>query len=121
MAQETYHFSIEEVGALGTQLPKDRRIEKIQPDFANGLFLLPPLHTIKHTMHDGKEVDMVDYFINKEFLPFPYTRMKDLLDALARVRDPMVVLTYPRAYGSRSRNEHWRGGQDQGGGSWMSG
>jgi hypothetical protein len=121
MANETYHFVIDEVGALGTQLPKDRRIERIQPDFANGLFLLPPLHTLMHTMYDGKEVDMVEYFINKEYLPFPFTRMKDLLDALARLRDPMVVLTFPRSYGRKERNEHWQGGNDSSGGLWMSG
>lgn len=117
--QDNYRFSIIEVGAHGVQLSKERRIEKLQPDFANGLIHLPPYATIVRQMFDGKQRDMVAEFINNEYLPFPYTRQNDVFDALARMKDPAVNLTYPRGYGTREKNQAWRG-DISGGGSWMS-
>jgi len=117
---ENYHFNIEEVGALSNKLSKERRIEMIQPEFSGGLILLPPLGSIKRKMHDGKEVDMVENFIQREFLPFPFSREADFLDALSRIKDDRVrgVLVYPRAYGSSETSSTW-GQNEASDGSWM--
>jgi predicted phage terminase large subunit-like protein len=120
MGAENYHFNIEEVGALSNKLSKERRIEMIQPEFSNGLILLPPLGSIKRLMHDGKEAEMVENFIHREYLPFPFSRESDFLDALSRLKDDRVrgVLVYPRAYGSSETGSAW-GQSEASDGSWM--
>lgn len=117
-AQENYRFNIVEVGALSNRLSKERRIEKVQPEFSQGLILLPPLGSIKRMMHDGKEIDLVENFIQREYLPFPFSREKDLLDALSRIKDERVSLIYPKAWGSKDDKSHWQY-QNESSGSWM--
>jgi predicted phage terminase large subunit-like protein len=116
--QENYRFNIVEVGALSNRLSKERRIEKVQPEFSQGLILLPPLGSIKRMMHDGKEIDLVENFIQREYLPFPFSREKDLLDALSRIKDERVSLIYPKAWGSKDDKSHWQY-QNEVSGSWM--
>jgi hypothetical protein len=118
-SRENYRFLITEVGAEGAQLDKDLRIETLQPDFGQGTILLPPMGWIKRKDGNGNEIDIVEHVVNREILPFPYAREKDVLDALSRIHDPKVTLSFPRPYGSAPRNEHWRVTEEAGGG-WMS-
>jgi hypothetical protein len=119
MERENYRFNLTEVGASGgLQLSKDRRIEKLQPLFADGLLLLPPLGRIKYLNYEGQTLDLVENFIKKEMMPFPYTNEKDLLDALSRLKDPAVLLNYPKRYGTKDTGTPWGQGAS-GAGTWM--
>lgn len=121
MTHDNYRFNIIEVGAAsGLQLSKDKRIEKLQPDFKSGKIILPPFHLLKYKMHDGREIDVVDNFVSREYGVWPYSREKDLLDAMARIHDPLANLIYPRAWGTPIAGSAWGKGPSADGGSWMS-
>jgi len=87
---------------------KDNRIRRLEPDFRNWSFYLPydkddPTRLQREAMESGfKELiakpimrrdeegqiyNVIDYFIKVEFLFFPNTTAKDLLDATSRIYD----------------------------------
>lgn len=95
---------------------KDNRIRRLEPDFRNWTFYLPYdgeptklqrralqegnehliAKPIKQRDENGKIYDLVEYLIKTEFLFFPNTTQKDLLDAASRIYDmnyqaPMII------------------------------
>ncbi|MDH3981296.1 MAG: hypothetical protein OES84_00170 [Kiritimatiellaceae bacterium] len=95
---------------------KDNRIRRLEPDFRNWAFFLPyegePTKLQRRAMGDGlqhliakpikqrdeegRPYDLVEYLIQTEFLFFPNTTAKDLLDAMSRIYDmdysaPMII------------------------------
>ena len=102
-------------------MSKDQRIAWLIPWFRDQRFLLPKKGMFKK-LKDGTEVDLVKVFIEKEYLMWPYnSKNKDMLDALCRIGDPNLGLTFPRGYGGKGYSEGGRGGYDSGGsdGGWM--
>lgn len=89
--EEGFYFSLQEVG--GTRLSKDERILKLQPLFQEGRIIFPA--TIPYTDGNGKRRNLVEDFIMEEYLEFPVSQYKDMLDALARIRDEKVKITGP--------------------------
>lgn len=105
---------------------KDNRIRRLEPDFRNWRFFLPyrgeptrdqvkaitsgqkhlVAQPIKRKNEEGKLYDLVDWLISNEYLFFPNTTKKDLLDAMSRIYDmeptPPHVLDekdcYPEAF-----------------------
>lgn len=83
MDRENYRFKITEVGG---GLKKEDRIRRTLPMFQDGKFYLP--NTFWYTRTDGIVYDLVDEFINQEYLAFPVGRHDDMMDGLARIAEP---------------------------------
>lgn len=92
MGRENYHFDIVE---LGGQVPKPDRIRTMVPIFEAGRFMLP--ESLLKTDYEGRAIDLVQAFIEEEYKPFPVGRHDDLFDAIARITDAEMSLTWPRA------------------------
>lgn len=88
--QYNYRFHITE---LGGSTPKLDRIRRLIPVFEQGRFYLK--HSEYKTNYEGKTVDLVESFINEEYLPFPVAIHDDMIDALARILDPELNTVWP--------------------------
>lgn len=88
MDLRSYRFKIRPVA--GTHISKEDRIRRLIPYFKNGRIIFP--HELIYTDHTGKPKDMVKYFIDEEYAPFPVAKKKDLHDALSRLAEPGLVL-----------------------------
>jgi predicted phage terminase large subunit-like protein len=86
MNRENYRFEITE---LGGSMAKSERIGSLVPDFENGHIYLP--RHLAYTNAEGRERDLIEDFINDEYLTFPMSGVHDdILDALARKNHPSV-------------------------------
>lgn len=88
MELENYRFSITPVGG---SMAKNDRIRRIIPDFEHGSILFP--FEKSYTCYDRRSVDLVQVFIDEEYIPFPVGEHDDMLDTLARIKD--VKLQFP--------------------------
>jgi hypothetical protein len=126
---EHFHFRMRELNQMFTivqlsgGMSKDGRIGWLIPPFRDRRILFPK-DGIKKKLKDGSEVDLVQHFINDEFLLWPYNpKQRDMLDALSRLFDPALNIVWPRRY----RGDAEYGGSPFGnrgadsGGSWMAG
>ena len=89
--QENYRFDIREVGG---QTKKEDRVGRLIPIFEQGRFYLPKSFHIA----DYQKVmrDLTRDFIEEEFVAFPVGLHDDMLDALARIAEPDLRLTWPK-------------------------
>ena len=120
--REHYPFPVIQLG--GTGKSKDERIELLIPDFrAHQIWF--PSKGIQCKQKGGAEIDIVKTFVEREYRQWPFGRQKDLLDALARVKDPMLAVVWPRKWGSQSTTtgDPWGDGAQVSGtsGGWLSG
>lgn len=88
--QENYRFEVTEVAG---QMSKLDRIRRLIPLFEQGRVYLP--RTLHKTNYEGVVEDLVATFINQEFKPFPVPLHDDMLDALARIAEPDLPLSWP--------------------------
>jgi len=89
MIDENYRFHIEPLGGI---MSKNDRIRRLIPDFEQGKILLPK--TLKYTNYEGKHLDLVDIFIEEEYVSFPVGEHDDMLDSDSRIKDMNVI--YPK-------------------------
>jgi len=90
--QRNFRFPITEVGG---SMAKDDRIERLIPLFAAGKVYLP--QSIWGSDSDsGKTIDVLERWINEEYLVFPGAMHKDGLDALSRMTERDLPLPWPR-------------------------
>lgn len=89
--RENYRFAIEEVAG---QTPKNDRIRRLIPLFEQRKVWFP--QSLHRTDHTGKVCELVDAFIHQELLAFPVGVHEDMLDALARIAEPDMPLTWPQ-------------------------
>lgn len=89
-ARENYYFAITEVHSPVKKLD---RITRLIPVFEQGRFYLPD--SIFKTNYEGKLQDLVDIFINEEFLAFPVPSHDDMLDSIAWMMDPNINVIWP--------------------------
>lgn len=89
-----YRFPILE---LGGSLRKEDRIRRLIPDFEEGRWYLPK--SLHRTLAEGGTVDIIERFIEEEYLPFPVGTRDDFIDMLSRIKD--INLRWPR---ERSRD-----------------
>ena len=108
MRFDKYHFPIDEVNwPRQGPVDKDNRIRRLIPDMRNWRFFIPYegeettlqretkdrgeeyllSQPIKQINHDGRVYNVLDYWIQNEYLFFPNTTKKDGLDAMSRVYD----------------------------------
>lgn len=85
--QENYRFKIT---PLGGQIPQPDRIKKLIPVFEQKRLYLPE-HCI-YVTYEGVHEDLTQTFINEEYKPFPVGLHPDMLDSLARIKDPEFKL-----------------------------
>lgn len=94
--QQNYRFDVLEVGG---QVSKIDRIRRLIPLFEQGRIYLP--RTLHKTNYEGIVEDIVAAFINQEYKPFPVPLHDDMLDALARIAEPDLSLSWPKVGGSK--------------------
>lgn len=87
---ENYRFDITEVAG---QSAKPDRIKRLIPLFEQGRVYLP--QALYRTNYEGTVEDLVDVFVQQEYKPFPVSLHDDMIDALSRIAEPDVPLTWP--------------------------
>lgn len=80
--ERLYEFDIY---PLGGSMRKELRILRLVPLFEQGRIILPTT-IIKHD-HEGKARDLVQDFIEQEYVAFPVMKHDDMMDCLARLID----------------------------------
>lgn len=93
MELENYRFEITE---LGGPMPKNDRIRRLIPLFEQGKIIIPD-HLVRQD-YEGRRVDLTDSFVDDEFKSFPVASHDDMLDALARVEDEAIQVTFPMSW-----------------------
>lgn len=94
-AQENYRFRIT---PMGGRVSKNDRILSLVPIFEHNRFWLP--HEMKYVTSDSKVTELMEIFINNEYLPFPVGDHDDFFDCLARINDPDINAQFPYTYES---------------------
>lgn len=85
-----YHFDIV---PLGGSTPKNDRIRWMVPEFEHGRIFTPGYLTIRD--HSGAYRDIMQEFVDEEYLPFPVAAHDDMMDCLARSMDPDLNAVFP--------------------------
>ena len=97
--ERNYRFKIT---PLGGSMSKVDRIRRLMPVFEQGRFYLPKV--IFRTIYDKTTINLIDVFIEEEYVPFPVAVHDDILDMLARILDEDMKVRWPLAGDvSRSR------------------
>ena len=91
--RKNYRFNIL---PLGGKVSKNDRILSLVPIFEANRFYIP--YEYKYLMSDGKVVDLVEMFINNEYLPFPVGDHDDFFDSIARITDKDINAQFPEVY-----------------------
>lgn len=89
--QENYRFDVVEVAGVTSKID---RVRRLIPLFEQGKVWLPKsLHV---TDWQGQVVDLTRAFTEEEFVPFPVGIHDDMMDALSRICEPDLRLTWPK-------------------------
>lgn len=94
--EKKYSF---EIMPLGGQLSKRSRIlggdsvQGLVPAFEQHRVYLP--HQLIFKDYQGKTHDFVYEFVNDEYLKYPFSAHDDMLDCLARIKDPALMVQFP--------------------------
>lgn len=91
MNQKNYRFSIT---PLGGAMPKNDRIRRLVPPFAERRVWLPVNRF--YTNYEGKTKDLIKQFLEDEYSPFPVAVHDDMLDCFARIMDPEFGAEFPK-------------------------
>lgn len=85
-----YRFDVVEVGG---NIPKNDRIKRLIPIFEQGKFYFPL--SMHKTDYQGMVRELIKDFIEEEYAAFPVGIHDDMLDALARIAEPDLPLSWP--------------------------
>ena len=92
MENENYRFPITEVAG---QTSKADRIKRLLPLFEQHRIWLPK--SLHITDWQKYTVDLVQSFVEEEYMAFPVGLHEDMLDALSRICEPDLSLVWPKA------------------------
>lgn len=109
-AQRNYRFKIT---PLGGSTSKADRIKRLLPIFEQARIYIP--RSIYKTIYDGTTVNLIDVFIEEEYVAFPVAMHDDMLDSLARIVDPEFSTKWPLTDTARAMREESRPSQSGGG------
>lgn len=90
-AEQTYRFEVVEVGG---SMSKNDRIRRLIPLFEQGRVYLPT--SLHKTDYEGQVRELVNAFVEHEYVAFPVGLHDDMLDALARIAEPDLPLVWPK-------------------------
>lgn len=93
MEREGYRFHIT---PLGGSIPKPDRIRKLIPSHQEGRWYYPK--TMYRRNYEGASIDLIQTFINDEYLPFPVAGHDDMLDVKARIFEEDLQAAFPQFY-----------------------
>jgi predicted phage terminase large subunit-like protein len=88
--EDGYNFPLIE---LGGAMQKEERIRRLIPDMQNGAWWAPA--SLPYVDSEGRRFDLVEELKN-EFLTFPRSRFDDMSDALSRVYEDDLLLSFPK-------------------------
>ena len=114
--RENYNFKIIE---LGGQMPKNDRIKRLVPSLSAGRWFFPD--AVFKTDYEGKTHDLVDVYMNEEYLAFPVSSHDDMLDCQSRILDAELNAIFPRIAHGNKQDRYARASDKQsrgGGSSW---
>jgi len=94
MNDENYRFLIE---PMGGPVKKNNRIDWLFPVFREGKLFLPDKPVIYQSW-DGERNDLVNVFINEEYVSHPFASHDDMLDCLSRIKDPSLNILPPEEF-----------------------
>lgn len=100
--RQNYRFEVTEVAGQASKLD---RIRRLIPLFEQGRVYLP--RTLHRTSYERKVEDLVSVFINEEYKPFPVGLHDDMLDALSRIAEPDLSLSWPDDGAARVDLDHY--------------
>jgi len=110
MDSKKFHFNIKPLKTPSTKT-KVQRIEVLEPLFKEGKVFLPPIGSIIHKDFQNNEYDPIKLFINDEYSDFPLSEHDDILDALCRIKDPVMAVINPNrrevGYGLPTRSKQF--------------
>jgi len=89
--REGYVFDIT---PLGGSMSKYDRIRMLIPIFKEGDLILPTEYY--RVNYEGRREDLVEVFVEEEYLAFPVHEHEDMLDGLARTQDPDMDIVFPK-------------------------
>ena len=101
--RENYRFEITE---LGGNMPKNDRIRRLVPLFEAGRIFIPEV--LMHTDYEGRTVNLIQSFVNDEYMPFPVSAHDDMLDCLSRICDEDMKMSAPAEGGQFVPNRRKR-------------
>ena len=90
--EEAYNFPLI---ILGGNMPKEERIKQLIPDLQNGHLFFP--QSLIYVDGEGRKFDLVSEIINSEMASFPRARHDDMIDALSRMYEPELCMTFPKS------------------------
>lgn len=88
--ERNYRFKIT---PLGGSMAKEDRIKRLIPIFEQGRFYLP--HSKFRTLYDKSTVNLIDAFVEEEYVAFPVAAHDDMLDMLSRIEDEDMNVHWP--------------------------
>lgn len=88
---EAYHFPLIE---LGGSMMKEERIRRLIPDLQQGRWYFPA--NLMYVDNENRQFDLISELVNSEMTSFPKARFDDMLDALSRVYEADLHLSFPR-------------------------
>lgn len=88
--ERNYRFRIK---PLGGSMSKEDRIRRLLPLFEQGRIILPP--SLYRTLYDKSTVNLIDAFVEEEYVAFPVAQHDDMLDCLARIADVDLKVRFP--------------------------
>jgi predicted phage terminase large subunit-like protein len=91
MERDEYRFDIV---ALGGKVSKEDRIKSQVPHFEEGHWYIPD--SLIKTNYEGTPVDLINSFVEEEYMTFPVPIHDDMLDTLARIDDGALGAEYPK-------------------------
>jgi predicted phage terminase large subunit-like protein len=98
-----YNFNIE---PLAGNMAKNDRIRRLTPYFQSGLIYIPRAFN----MPDGQGgfENLTEYFVEMEYIPFPFADKDDMLDCLSRICDEKMNIQFPKEYSVLMENKAFR-------------
>ena len=109
-AEENYRFPLVE---LGGSMNKEDRIRRLIPDMQNGRWWLPA--TLLYCDSEGRTFDLIKELVSSEMASFPRARYDDMLDAMSRIKEDDLFMSFPKQLNKSAKSSSINSGA----GSWL--